>query len=127
MPRLQVFDRPLCCSTGVCGPEVDPALVAFAADLRWLAVQGVHVERINPAQEPQAFAADATVREELGVHGNACLPLVIVDGKVVSRGEIPGRARLAEWTGVAPGGPIELPVTQGGCCGGGGAGNDCCR
>jgi hypothetical protein len=37
MASLQVFDRPLCCSTGICGPEVDPALLALAADLAWLA------------------------------------------------------------------------------------------
>jgi hypothetical protein len=24
MPKVQVFDPPMCCSTGVCGPEVDP-------------------------------------------------------------------------------------------------------
>jgi len=52
MASLQLFDRPLCCSTGICGPEVDPALVALAADLAWLARKGVAVERINPAQQP---------------------------------------------------------------------------
>ena len=36
MSKVQVFDPPMCCSTGVCGPEVDPALVRFAADLEWL-------------------------------------------------------------------------------------------
>ena len=34
--RIQVFDPPMCCSTGVCGPDVDPVLVRFAADLAWL-------------------------------------------------------------------------------------------
>jgi hypothetical protein len=32
--RLDVFDPAMCCSTGVCGPEVDPQLVQFAADAR---------------------------------------------------------------------------------------------
>lgn len=128
MPLLHVFDRPLCCSTGICGPDVDPALVAFAADLQWLARQGIAVERFNPAQQPQAFAANATVREELDKHGNDCLPLVLFDGKVVSRGQVPSRALLAEWAGVTIGGTVELPVMQGGCCGGGenGPSNDCC-
>jgi len=128
MPLLLVFDRPLCCSTGICGPDVDPALVAFAADLQWLARQGIAVERFNPVQQPQAFAANPTVREELDKHGNDCLPLVLVDGKVVSRGQVPSRALLAEWAGVTIGGTVELPVMQGGCCGGGenGPSNDCC-
>ena len=33
MKTLQVFDPALCCSTGVCGVEVDLALVSFAADV----------------------------------------------------------------------------------------------
>lgn len=56
MNELLVFDPALCCSTGVCGPEVDPALVSFAADLEWLRTRGVQVRRFNLAQEPGAFA-----------------------------------------------------------------------
>jgi hypothetical protein len=45
--KIQIFDPAMCCSTGVCGPSVDPELVRFAADLDWLARQGVEVERYN--------------------------------------------------------------------------------
>lgn len=128
MASLQVFDRPLCCSTGICGPDVDPVLVAFAADLRWLAGKGVTVERINPAQQPQAFAAHPTVREELQAHGNDCLPLVLVDGAVVSRGQVPGRVQLAGWTGVVIEDRGALPVMSENCCGSGKSGpsSGCC-
>ncbi|WP_139767107.1 arsenic metallochaperone ArsD family protein, partial [Salmonella enterica] len=27
MKTIQIFDPALCCSSGVCGPETDPALV----------------------------------------------------------------------------------------------------
>ena len=57
MKKLEVYDPAMCCSTGVCGPEVDPVLVTFAADLKWVAEQGVIVQRFNLGQEPQAFAA----------------------------------------------------------------------
>jgi hypothetical protein len=30
MPTIDVFDPPMCCSTGVCGPEADDTLVAFS-------------------------------------------------------------------------------------------------
>ena len=128
MASLQVFDRPLCCPTGICGPDVDPALVAFAADLRWLAGKGIAVERINPAQQPQAFATHEIVRAELQQHGNGCLPLVLVDGVVVSRGELPDRARLAAWTGVSLAAGAQLPVVSEGCCGNGdeGSSTGCC-
>ena len=41
MKRLDIYDPAMCCSTGVCGPQVDPVLVRFAADVKWLQDQGV--------------------------------------------------------------------------------------
>lgn len=86
---LQVFDPPMCCSTGVCGPSVDPALVRFAADLKRLQEQGVRVERYNLAQDPGAFAKNATVSKAMAEEGQGCLPLILVDGKIVNRGSYP--------------------------------------
>lgn len=100
MSTLQVFDKPLCCSSGVCGVDADPTLMTFSADLRWLERQGVQVQRINPAQQPSLFASNDLVREELKKHGNNCLPVVVVNDAVVSRGVYPNRTQLASWTGV---------------------------
>ena len=61
MSKLQVFDPAMCCSTGVCGPSVDPALAHFASDLEALKSAGVVVERFNLASfgsgSPQAAHA----------------------------------------------------------------------
>ncbi len=122
MKKVEVFDPPMCCSTGVCGPKVDPALVRFAADLHWLANQRVAVERYNLAQQPQAFAANAAVKRALKEHGNDCLPLILLDGSIVSQGRYPARDELARLAGVqadenpepAPG--MKLPVIKSGCC-----------
>lgn len=100
MTLVQVFDPAMCCSTGVCGPSVDPQLVRFAADLDWLKTQGVVVERFNLAQEPCAFAENSAVKDALEVTGEAALPLVEVDGQVKSRGVYPSRDELARWAGV---------------------------
>lgn len=100
MKRVEVFDPPMCCSTGVCGPTVDPALVKFAADLHWLASQRIAVERYNLAQQPQAFAANALVKTALHDHGNDCLPVILLDGSIVSEGRYPTREELARLTGV---------------------------
>jgi AhpD family alkylhydroperoxidase len=90
----------MCCSTGVCGPSVDSQLVRFAADLDWLKSRGVSVQRFNLAQEPGVFAENAAARDALEVAGEAALPLVEVDGEVMSRGVYPSRDELAAWTGV---------------------------
>ena len=100
MTNVQVFDPAMCCSTGVCGPSVDPQLVRFAADLDWLRGKGVSVERFNLAQEPGAFAENAAARDALEGAAEAALPLVQVDGEVKSRGAYPSRDELSAWTGV---------------------------
>ncbi len=103
MTRLEVFDPPLCCSTGVCGPEVAPELPRFAGDLAWLSRSGVEVVRFNLAQQPEAFARNAVVLEAM-TKGDDALPLLLVDGKISCHGRYPSREELAAWTGLAPGG-----------------------
>jgi hypothetical protein len=98
MPRIEVFDPAMCCSTGVCGPVVDPVLPRFAGDLAWLGERGVTVARYNLAQEPLAFTTNATVLEILKASGPDALPIVLVDGAETSRGRYPSREELAAWT-----------------------------
>jgi hypothetical protein len=64
--KIQVLDPPMCCSTGVCGPSVDPELLRFAADIDWLKRQGVDVERNNLSQQPALLANKPIVMETLG-------------------------------------------------------------
>ncbi len=115
MTLIQVFDPPMCCSTGVCGPSVDPELARFAADLDCLAGKGVAVERFNLAQQPGAFAENTAVREALEGEGNDCLPLLLVDGQIVSRSLYPDRETLMRISGFT-GGVESAPATAGGCC-----------
>jgi AhpD family alkylhydroperoxidase len=107
-PTLQVYDPPMCCSTGMCGPSVDPVLVRFAADLEWIGQQGVPVERFNLAQQPGASVINAVVKQILEKDGNACLPLVLVEGKIASRGAYPTRDELASFVGLAASDPVSL-------------------
>jgi AhpD family alkylhydroperoxidase len=95
--KIEVFDPPLCCPTGVCGPNVDPQLPRFAADCDWLVNQGIEVTRFNLAQQPDAFAANETMREILRQEGAESLPVVLVNGSIMSRGRYPSRKELAQW------------------------------
>jgi len=99
--RLDVFDPAMCCSTGVCGPDLDPQLVQFAADAKWLSEKGVTVERHNLGQEPGAFMSNALVRRTLQAEGVGCLPLGVLDGEVIFRGGYPARAELVRMLAMA--------------------------
>lgn len=118
MSHVLVYDRALCCSTGICGPLVDPDLVRFAADLQWLEAKGHQVTRWNLAQNPGEFAANASVQEMLTDQGAECLPLILVDDRVVSRNEYPTRENLALWTNTRLNEPMGLPLADGGNCSG---------
>ena len=98
--RLEIYDPAMCCSTGVCGPEVDPVLVGFAADLKWLQEQGAEVQRFNLSQSPAAFVENAPVKQALTDQGETALPMILVGGRVMSKGRYPGREELATWAGL---------------------------
>lgn len=114
MKKLEVYDPAMCCSTGVCGPEVDPALVAFAADLKWAAEQGVVVQRYNLGQEPQAFAANPAVVREMEA-GMDRLPIIAIDGHVVSTGVYLSRDQLAAKLALDAAQP-KTAAASGSCC-----------
>lgn len=115
MKKLEVFDPAMCCSTGVCGVEVDPVLAQFAADLNWLAGQGVAVERHNLGQAPQAFAANPAVVKEMEA-GIERLPVILVDGQIVSTGLYPSRQQLAQKLGMAVEAIAAASAKAGSCC-----------
>lgn len=117
MKIIQVFDPALCCSTGVCGVDVDQHLVDFSADVEWAKQNGARVERFNLAQQPMAFVDNATVKGFLERSGQEALPLTLVDGEVAMAGRYPNRSELARWAGIAS--PVVEVKPAGGCCSGG--------
>jgi arsenite-transporting ATPase len=136
MSTIEVFEPAMCCSTGVCGPDVPQDLVAFSADLDWLRGQGTEVTRVNLAGEPTAFTGNPVVLSFLTVSGSQSLPLVLVDGSIAMAGRYPTRGELARWAGAETTGAglptagtaapmrtvlqLAAPAAEGGCgCGGG--------
>lgn len=100
MSRLEVFEPAMCCPTGVCGVNVDPVLVQFNADLQALEQSGVQVARHSLSHEPAAFAAHAEVVKEMEA-GMDRLPVVTVDGHIVSTGMYPSKVQLMSKLGTA--------------------------
>lgn len=117
MKKLEVFDPAMCCSTGVCGVDVDPVLPQFAADLKWLEEHGIAVQRHNLGQEPQAFAANPLVLKEMEA-GMDRLPVLVVDGHIIATGMYPSRAQLAQKLGLTLDGAVKpvIKVAAAPCC-----------
>lgn len=98
---LEVYDPAMCCSTGVCGPDVDDALVNFANEVKWLKSQGVDVQRYNLGQEPEAFKSNPEVITRLQKEGSDILPIITVNGSIVSEGGYPSREQVVHWLGIS--------------------------
>lgn len=125
MTAIRIYEAALCCDTGVCGVDVDQALVTLTADVRHLQDAGIDIRRHNLASDPEAFAADETVRGFLHAVGSSGLPLTVVDGVTVATGSYPTREFLLRVAGAAEATPattrpdLGLSATaSAGCCGG---------
>ena len=97
MKLIQIYDPPMCCSTGVCGPDVDPVLPRFAGFLAQLGSAGVKVERFNLAQQPLAFVRNPVVKALLDQGGVEVLPAIFIDGELALKGTYPDSEQYAAW------------------------------
>lgn len=97
MKCIQVYDPPMCCSTGICGPNVDPDLVNFAAMLSQFKAQGVTIERYNLGQQPLAFAQNPVIKTALEVEGPEALPIILWDGAIHLKGRYPTKLERPDW------------------------------
>ena len=124
MSHVKVYDPAVCCSTGVCSPDADASIAQFSAALEKARKAGVTVDRFTLAHQPAEYVANTTIKSLLDTEGVDVLPVVMVDGEVLSKGDYPGRAALlsrleVEDEGSAPAassccGPAEK--TETGCC-----------
>lgn len=100
--KVEIYDPAMCCSTGLCGPVLDPVLVKMNDALLALKKQGVEVERFNLAQQPKAFMANKTVADLLHKNGKKILPITLVNGGVLLTAEYPSYEKLCEALGIEP-------------------------
>ncbi|GBE00946.1 arsenical resistance operon trans-acting repressor ArsD [bacterium BMS3Abin08] len=111
--KVEIYDPAMCCSSGLCGPTLDPVLVKMNDAVLALKKQGVQIERFNLAQQPKEFMANKSIAELLHKNGKKILPVVFVNGEVFSTGSYPAYEELCKALGIEPlkqGKPITLKV-----------------
>lgn len=100
--KIEIYDPAMCCSSGMCGPAIDPVLVKVNDAIIALKKQGVEVERFNLAQQPNLFMANKTVAGLLHKNGRKALPITFVNGAVFTTGEYPSYEDLCVTLGIEP-------------------------
>lgn len=125
MKKMIIFDPAMCCSTGVCGPSVDPELLRMSTVLNSLSKKGIVVERHNLTSNPQAFVDNKGINELLNSDGVDILPVTMVDNVVVKTKAYPTNKELCEMLEVPEDylkTTLKIKSKNNGCCGGSG----CC-
>lgn len=104
MKKLEIYDPAMCCSTGVCGPSIDPNLLRMSSVLNIIKKNDIIVERYNLSQDPQPYLKNKEVNNLMTTQGVQILPITIVNSTIMKTSEYPSNEELSEW--------LEIPVNK---------------
>ena len=84
--KLEIFEPSLCCTTGVCGPEPDRALIELQNTIQILSKAMIEVKRYAINQVPLAFTGNPVVKQFITTEGPGKLPLTLLNGQIIKKG-----------------------------------------
>jgi hypothetical protein len=91
---IEIFDPPLCCPTGLCGPVLDTTLVDLSEAVMALQSEGRSVVRHMMTADPQAFMRNREVYQLIRERQLEALPITVVRGRVVKTATYPSLSEL---------------------------------
>ncbi len=91
---VELFDPPMCCPTGLCGPTLDQTLLDVNEMILTLQRENLRVERYQMTNNPNAFLATSEVMKLVREQQMAALPITVVRGKVIKVGAYPTLAEI---------------------------------
>jgi len=94
---VEIFDPPMCCPTGLCGPSLDQTLLDVSEMIMELQKKGFGVERYQMTTHPQTFLNQPEVMQLVREKQMAALPIIVVRGQVVSEGHYPKLAEIQKY------------------------------
>ena len=86
---VALFDPPMCCPTGLCGPALDQTLLDVNEMILALQADGIRIERYQMTSHPQQFINNGDVMRLVREQQMAALPITIVREQVVKAGAYP--------------------------------------
>ena len=92
--EVELFDPPMCCPTGLCGPTLDQTLLDVSEMIVALQAEGLKVERYQMTSHPQAFLSNPEVMRLVREQQMAALPITVVRGQVIKVGAYPALSEI---------------------------------
>ena len=86
---VKLFDPPLCCPSGLCGPALDQTLLDVSEMILTLQAEGVNVERYQMTSHPQAYLNNSEVMQLVRDRQMDALPITVVHSRVIKFGAYP--------------------------------------
>jgi hypothetical protein len=80
---IEIFDPPLCCPTGLCGPSLDQTLLDVSEMIQRFQSEGYSIKRYQMTSHPQAFISNPEVMRLVREKQMDALPITMVHGKVI--------------------------------------------
>lgn len=122
MKKMCIYEGPMCCSTGVCGPSPDEELMRVSSLVDKLRKSGASIDRYNLTNNTKEFVENKTINRLLEEKGEDVLPVVIVDDEVVMTGKYPSNEEFYELLFLSDEAKEEANNDSGSCC----SGSGCC-
>ena len=95
-PDVEIFDPPMCCPTGMCGPTIDQTLLDVSEMIAKLQSSGYQVERYQMSSHPGVFVGNGEVMKLIREKQMAALPIIVVRGKIIAAGNYPKLTEIQE-------------------------------
>lgn len=86
---IEIFDPPMCCSTGLCGPTQDQTLLDLSEAIQALQYEGAKVARYQMTTHPNAFLNNSAVMKLVREKQMEALPITVVKGTIIKTSGYP--------------------------------------
>ena len=92
--KITLYEPTMCCSSGVCGPNPDQALISLQDTIDKAKARGIETERFQITSHPRKFTENAEVMKLMQKQQLKALPITAVDGQIIKAGSYPTLAEL---------------------------------
>lgn len=101
MKKIRIYERAMCCPTGLCGPVLDPELLRISTAIDNMVKNNVDIDRYNLSSAPEEFAKNEKIKEQLKEKGKYALPITTVDDEIIMTGRYLTNDEFAEISGIS--------------------------
>ena len=96
MKKMYIYEGPMCCSTGVCGPSPDEELMRVSTIVDRLTKNGANITRDNLTNDTNEFVDNKIVNKFLNENGEEVLPITMINDEVVITRRYPSNEEFYE-------------------------------